>query len=53
MAGHIKDEDFVMMKRVVALGLLALLTACNTIAGAGRDLSSVGKAVAKSADDNK
>ena len=27
MAGHIKDEDFVMMKRVVALGLLALLAA--------------------------
>lgn len=53
MAGHVKDEDFVMMKRVVALGLLALLAACNTIEGAGRDLSSVGKAVAKSADDNK
>jgi|JI7StandDraft_1071085.scaffolds.fasta_scaffold1265348_2 predicted small secreted protein len=53
MAAQGEDEDFVMMNRLFALGLLALLSACNTIEGAGRDLSSVGKAVAKSADDNK
>jgi predicted small secreted protein len=42
-----------MTTRLCALALLALLTACNTIEGAGRDVSSVGKAVAKAADDNK
>lgn len=42
-----------MIKTVIALSLLTLLAACNTIEGAGRDLGSVGKAVAKSADDNK
>lgn len=36
----------------VRLGLLAalvLLTACNTIQGAGRDINSVGRAIDKSA----
>ena len=35
---------------VAAFGLLA---ACNTIEGAGRDLSSAGKAVSKTARDVK
>jgi predicted small secreted protein len=30
-----------------------LLTACNTIEGAGRDISSVGKAMTKSAEETK
>ena len=39
-----------------ALGLLAalvLLTACNTIQGAGRDIKSVGQAIDKSAGATK
>jgi predicted small secreted protein len=36
---------------MLTLGLA--LAACNTISGAGRDLSSVGKAVTKTAEDVK
>jgi predicted small secreted protein len=36
---------------VAALGLA--LAACNTIAGAGQDVSSAGKAVTHTADDAK
>lgn len=39
--------------RLSLLAALALLTACNTIEGAGRDIKSVGGAVAKSADSAK
>jgi predicted small secreted protein len=38
----------------LALAAAALIVAgCNTVAGAGRDLSSAGKAVAHSAEDAK
>lgn len=36
---------------IVALGLL--VSACNTIAGAGRDVEAVGDAVASTAEDAK
>ena len=42
-----------MTNRFAALALLALLAACNTIEGAGRDISSVGKAMTKSAQETK
>jgi entericidin B len=32
---------------------LALLTACNTIEGAGQDLKSGGQSIERAADDNK
>lgn len=38
-----------MMIAVAVLGGLAL-TACNTVSGAGKDVSSAGKAVSKTAD---
>jgi predicted small secreted protein len=39
-----------MMKlRLGLLAALVLLTACNTIQGAGRDIKSVGQAIDKSA----
>lgn len=41
---------------LLALALSALapmLSACNTTAGAGEDISSAGKAVTRSADDVK
>lgn len=44
------------MRKTLTLALLAgtaLLSACNTIAGAGRDVSSAGKAVENTANDVK
>ncbi|MET0241731.1 MAG: entericidin A/B family lipoprotein [Sphingobium sp.] len=35
------------------LSALALLSACNTVEGAGRDVSSAGDAVAGAAKDSK
>ena len=43
-----------LKRPVIALLAAALaLTACNTIGGAGDDLSSAGKAIRKTADDVK
>lgn len=44
------------MRKIVALTLVAgafLVSACNTIEGAGKDVSSAGDTVAKTADDAK
>lgn len=43
------------MRRSITLLLAAaaMLTACNTISGAGKDLSSAGKAITKTAEDVK
>ncbi len=44
------------MRRLAVIGLaltVLSLAACNTIEGAGRDLSAAGQAVAKSARDAK
>jgi predicted small secreted protein len=38
-----------MTMRLGLLAALVLLTACNTIQGAGRDINSVGRAIDKSA----
>ena len=38
---------------VTGLGLLLALAACNTVEGAGKDVSSAGDAVAKTADKAK
>ena len=44
-----------MRKIITALTLVGALAvgACNTIEGAGKDVSSAGKTVAKTADDAK
>jgi len=46
-----------MIKRLVATtflaGLLALTTGCNTMAGIGQDLQSLGGSVEGAASDNK
>jgi predicted small secreted protein len=44
-----KERD--MRKVVIAGVLLAALAACNTVEGAGRDITAAGKAVAKTASD--
>ncbi|WP_310496235.1 entericidin A/B family lipoprotein [Sandarakinorhabdus sp.] len=41
------------MRILVVMTALLALTACNTVSGAGRDLSSAGKAITKTADDVK
>ena len=44
------------MRKLVSLALIAgtlAISACNTIEGAGKDVSSAGKTVAKTANDAK
>ncbi len=44
------------MRKVLGLVVVAgalMVSACNTIEGAGKDVSSAGKTVAKTADDAK
>ncbi len=44
------------MRKLVGLAFVAsalLVSACNTVEGAGRDVSSAGKAVSKTASDIK
>jgi len=44
------------MRKVVGLMLVAgamMVSACNTVEGVGRDVSSAGDTVAKTADDAK
>lgn len=45
-----------MITRILAIALLSstlLVAACNTVAGAGKDVSSAGKAVSNAANDSK
>jgi predicted small secreted protein len=42
-----------MIRRIIALGVLAVLAGCNTIEGAGRDISSVGRAMTGAANEAK
>ena len=45
-----------MIRKIVTAGLLTgmfVLAACNTVAGAGKDVSSVGNAPTKAADKAK
>ncbi len=45
-----------MITRILAVALLSstlLVAACNTVEGAGKDVSSAGKAVANAADGAK
>ena len=44
------------MRKILTMAMLAgglALSACNTIEGVGRDVSSAGETVAKTADDAK
>ena len=41
------------MIEFAVIGGLLLLAACNTVAGAGKDVSSAGKAVSNAANDAK
>jgi predicted small secreted protein len=51
-----KNSGVLNMNRIIALSLAAtalLLAGCNTISGMGRDVSSVGSTVSKTADKHK
>jgi predicted small secreted protein len=59
-SGHVPFNDFekgiVMWKKAlfVLMSLLSLaLTACNTMEGAGRDVSAAGRSVAEEAREHK
>lgn len=39
--------------RIALAGLMVVLAACNTIEGAGRDISSVGRAMTGAANESK
>jgi entericidin B len=50
------EREISMVRKIVTAGLLAgmfTLAACNTVAGAGKDVSSVGNATTKAADGAK
>jgi entericidin B len=45
-----------MVRKVLMVGVIAsafAVSACNTVAGAGKDVSSVGHATTKAADGSK
>jgi predicted small secreted protein len=52
---HCQPEG-IPMKKIIALSLVAAalaVSACNTVAGAGRDVSAVGSVVTEGAEDAK
>jgi predicted small secreted protein len=57
LGGQFQSRGFIMFKRTIAIALLSVgllaVAACNTVEGAGKDVSSAGDAVANAADDAK
>lgn len=53
MAERLFMETHMTIRTIIILAFAGLLAACNTVEGAGRDISSVGKAMTKSADAAK
>lgn len=48
-----KAVAMILLNLVLLSGATALLSACNTIAGAGKDVSATGRAVTSGADESK
>jgi predicted small secreted protein len=48
-----KRSTSILGSLLALLVATSVLVACNTTEGAGKDLSSAGKAISKSADKNK
>lgn len=48
---HVTKE--LPMRTLILIAAAFALAACNTVSGAGKDVSSVGKAVTKTAEDVK
>lgn len=59
LRGEASDQPkgLTMFKRTIAIAFVSVsllaIAACNTVEGAGKDVSSAGKAVANAADDAK
>jgi len=54
MSGYVQENS--VMRTIIGLTLAAgalMLAACNTVEGVGKDVSSAGNAVAKTADKHK
>jgi len=48
-----RNISTVLMGAVLLIGTSSFLASCNTVAGAGKDVSSAGHAVTDTADDAK
>lgn len=48
-----KQQTFSPLALAALLALSVLLTACNTISGAGQDLEAAGEAIEKKAEEKK
>jgi entericidin B len=48
-----KNMVAMLLSILLVSGAAALLSACNTTAGAGEDLSATGHAITNSAEENK
>ena len=50
----LQSKGFIMIKRTIAIALVSVgllaVSACNTVEGAGKDVSSAGKAVSNAAN---
>jgi predicted small secreted protein len=53
MRKNIKGLMIALVSLFILSGAASVLSACNTTAGAGRDVSAVGHAVTKGADNAK
>ena len=47
-----KNLAMVLVSLLVLAGAASLLSACNTTAGAGKDISATGHAIARGANEN-
>ena len=47
-----KNIAITLVSLLVLLGAASLLSACNTTAGAGKDVSATGHAITRGADEN-
>jgi predicted small secreted protein len=48
-----KNLATILISLLVLSGGTALLSGCNTTSGAGKDISSAGRAITESAEENK
>jgi len=48
-----KKMAMAMLTMLLLTGTASLVSACNTTAGVGRDLSAAGRAINNSAEENK
>ena len=48
-----KNLAIALVSILMLAGAASLLSACNTTSGAGKDISATGRAITRSADENK